>query len=243
MEQGPNPKKTSSPDMNGVYVTKPQHRRPPSGREAIDYMHHESPSHYQYSESPARRSIGESPFHRHSIRSATNGGAPLKPKIADSPTRGLNENPENGSSEHGTKGRHLHGQGQSPLHRSYQGRQGSKLQATSPARKRNASEGGGTVFAPLTPRRSKMGANTRPDETPDRSAPLPKFGDWNEKDPTSADDFTYIFNKRREEKQTGAGMVPATVQGTPSHISNHKQANVSQSKSSVWCCMAPKTLE
>jgi len=220
-----------------VYVTKPQHRKP-SGREVIEYMHHESPSHYHHGESPARRSIGESPFHRHSVRSANTVGAPLKPKVADSQRRGLNANDETGSSEHGSRGRH-HGQGQSPLHRNYQGRQGNKLQAASPARKRNVSDEGGTVFAPLTPRRAKMGANTRPDEIPDRNAPLPKFGDWNEKDPTSAEDYTYIFNKRREEKQTGVGIVPTT----PSHNSSHKQANVSRSKSSVWCCLAPKTLE
>lgn len=33
---------------------------------------------------------------------------------------------------------------------------------------------------------------------------VPKFGEWDEKDPSSADNFTGIFNKVREEKQGGS---------------------------------------
>ncbi|KAF5799651.1 putative RPM1-interacting protein 4/NOI4 [Helianthus annuus] len=32
--------------------------------------------------------------------------------------------------------------------------------------------------------------------------PLPKFGEWDEKDPASADGFTVIFAKARDEKNT-----------------------------------------
>ncbi|KAK6934618.1 RIN4, pathogenic type III effector avirulence factor Avr cleavage site [Dillenia turbinata] len=33
--------------------------------------------------------------------------------------------------------------------------------------------------------------------------PLPKFGEWDVNDPTSAEGFTMIFNKARDEKKTG----------------------------------------
>ncbi|KAL9252259.1 NOI4-like protein [Drosera capensis] len=37
----------------------------------------------------------------------------------------------------------------------------------------------------------------------DKGRPLPKFGDWDENDPASAEGFTVIFNKARNEKKTG----------------------------------------
>lgn len=148
---------------------------------------------------------------------------------------------QNRGSESGLRVASNDGQTQSPLPHYYQGRVGNKAEGTSPRKK--LGEGGGTV-EPSTPGRSRMrGTNIRQDETPDRSAPLPKFGEWNEKDPTSADDFTHIFDKRRKEKLTGDSVVPVMPLGAPSQINSHKQANVSQYKSSVWCCMAPRTFE
>ena len=37
----------------------------------------------------------------------------------------------------------------------------------------------------------------------EKGRPLPKFGDWDVNDPTSAEGFTVIFNKARDEKKTG----------------------------------------
>ncbi|ERN19234.1 hypothetical protein AMTR_s00061p00201580 [Amborella trichopoda] len=37
----------------------------------------------------------------------------------------------------------------------------------------------------------------------DKGGPLPKFGEWNVNDPASAERFTVIFNKARDEKKTG----------------------------------------
>lgn len=37
----------------------------------------------------------------------------------------------------------------------------------------------------------------------DKGRPLPKFGDWDVNDPASAEGFTVIFNKARDEKKTG----------------------------------------
>ena len=39
---------------------------------------------------------------------------------------------------------------------------------------------------------------------PTRGSAVPKFGDW-DSNPASADGYTHIFNKVREEKQTQAG--------------------------------------
>ncbi|KAJ8765001.1 hypothetical protein K2173_010473 [Erythroxylum novogranatense] len=38
----------------------------------------------------------------------------------------------------------------------------------------------------------------------DTGRPLPKFGEWDVNDPASAEGFTVIFNKARDEKKTGA---------------------------------------
>nr|KAJ0187927.1 hypothetical protein LSAT_V11C900497650 [Lactuca sativa] len=37
----------------------------------------------------------------------------------------------------------------------------------------------------------------------EKGPPLPKFGDWDVNDPASAEGFTVIFNKARNEKKTG----------------------------------------
>lgn len=59
-----------------------------------------------------------------------------------------------------------------------------------------------------TPGRSRL--RPRSEDNPDHGAAVPKFGEWDETNPASADGFTHIFNKVREERQTGAGRV-----GTP----------------------------
>ncbi|XP_044488599.1 protein NOI4 isoform X2 [Mangifera indica] len=37
----------------------------------------------------------------------------------------------------------------------------------------------------------------------EKGHPLPKFGEWDVNDPASAEGFTVIFNKARDEKKTG----------------------------------------
>ncbi|KAG2297994.1 hypothetical protein Bca52824_034466 [Brassica carinata] len=37
----------------------------------------------------------------------------------------------------------------------------------------------------------------------DKGRPLPKFGEWDVNDPSSAEGFTVIFNKARNEKKGG----------------------------------------
>lgn len=57
-----------------------------------------------------------------------------------------------------------------------------------------------------TPGRSRM-KPTRGDDSPDRGAAVPRFGEWDENNPSSADNYTHIFNKVREERVTGSPMV------------------------------------
>ncbi|KAL7088631.1 hypothetical protein ACP275_13G139500 [Erythranthe tilingii] len=46
------------------------------------------------------------------------------------------------------------------------------------------------------------------DDVSCKSVSVPKFGEWDEKDPRSAEGFTVIFNKVKEEKQIAASKFP-----------------------------------
>ncbi|KAL6506543.1 hypothetical protein OROGR_024724 [Orobanche gracilis] len=56
------------------------------------------------------------------------------------------------------------------------------------------------------------------DGSPDKGAAVPRFGEWNENDPESAEKFTHIFNKVRNERNTVIGNPSAT----PKHPSYDK---------------------
>ncbi|XP_076883554.1 uncharacterized protein LOC143532368 [Bidens hawaiensis] len=48
-----------------------------------------------------------------------------------------------------------------------------------------------------TPSRTKLGQVTRGDENGDDGPAIPKFGDWDDSDPTSGEGYTELFNKAR----------------------------------------------
>ncbi|KAK7382692.1 hypothetical protein VNO80_01676 [Phaseolus coccineus] len=82
-----------------------------------------------------------------------------------------------------------------------------------------------------TPGRSRLRQANRGDETPDKGAAVPKFGDWDVNNPASADGFTHIFNKVREERQGGPAQdAPGTLNGRPQQ--NRGQFNDDK----VQCC-------
>lgn len=81
-----------------------------------------------------------------------------------------------------------------------------------------------------TPGRSRMRPETRGDETPEKGAAVPKFGAWDENNPASAEGFTHIFEKVREERQTG-GRIPGPNE-TP--YNNIRRQNPDDSAKS--CC-------
>uniref|UniRef100_A0A0A9F9X9 RIN4 pathogenic type III effector avirulence factor Avr cleavage site domain-containing protein n=1 Tax=Arundo donax TaxID=35708 RepID=A0A0A9F9X9_ARUDO len=108
----------------------------------------------------------------------------------------------------------------SPIHPRHQARIVSKGGVSSPSWERKGSSEGNRGAAPTTPGRSKMRSSGRGDETPDRGSAVPKFGEWDEKDPSTGEGFTDIFNKVREEKQSGSGNAPFTTSDTGYNRSN-----------------------
>ncbi|CAH8383181.1 unnamed protein product [Eruca vesicaria subsp. sativa] len=77
--------------------------------------------------------------------------------------------------------------------------------------------------------RPKPKPNLRADESPEKVTVVPKFGDWDENNPASADGYTHIFNKVREERSSAAANVSGSSR-TPTHPSN------SPSNASKCCC-------
>ncbi|GLT74564.1 hypothetical protein SLA2020_463520 [Shorea laevis] len=66
----------------------------------------------------------------------------------------------------------------------------------------------------------------------DKGRPLPKFGEWDVNDPASAEGFTVIFNKARNEKKTG-GKHESTGKNDPAV----KQGNaLGKPQSKKWFC-------
>ena len=93
----------------------------------------------------------------------------------------------------------------SPMHPRHQARLANKGGVSSPSWDRRGSSEGYRGTAPTTPGRSKIRSSGRGDETPERGSAVPKFGEWDEKDPSTGEGFTDIFDKVREEKQSGSG--------------------------------------
>ncbi|KAK9715940.1 hypothetical protein RND81_06G200000 [Saponaria officinalis] len=72
-----------------------------------------------------------------------------------------------------------------------------------------------------------------------RGRPLPKFGEWDVNNPASADGFTVIFNKARDQKKTNGtivGGMPST-QTSDQHIDHNVQRMDHQPKHpKKWLC-------
>ncbi|CAH8373879.1 unnamed protein product [Eruca vesicaria subsp. sativa] len=75
--------------------------------------------------------------------------------------------------------------------------------------------------------RTKSKPNLRAVESLEKVTVVPKFGDWDENNPASADGYTHIFNKVREERISN---VSGGSSGTPTH------PRVNASKTSRSCC-------
>ncbi|XP_057963956.1 RPM1-interacting protein 4 isoform X2 [Malania oleifera] len=119
-----------------------------------------------------------------------------------------------------------HGIERSPLHPHYVGRvtgKGSRVSSPSWEGKvsHDASHG--------TPGRSRMKPVARSDDSLDKGAAVPKFGEWDETNPSSADGYTHIFNKVREERHTGGTKVPG-MDSEPSY------GKINADESHKSCC-------
>lgn len=58
---------------------------------------------------------------------------------------------------------------------------------------------------------------------PDQDVAVPRFGEWDENDPASADGYTQLFNKVREER-AGTGQAPGTPTQRP-YVFRKQDAN------------------
>lgn len=126
--------------------------------------------------------------------------------------------------------------GHSPLHPRYQAKLGMKESAmSSPSWEKKSSYEGTHGLSPSTPGRSRLRSVHQGSETPDRGASLPKFGEWDETDPSSADGFTHIFNRVKEERHGNTGN--AASMATDSRRSNGQKHH--KSNDSKGCCCFP----
>ncbi|XP_028797139.1 RPM1-interacting protein 4-like [Neltuma alba] len=85
-----------------------------------------------------------------------------------------------------------------------------------------------------TPGRSRLRTPHRGDESPDKAAAVPKFGEWDENDPASADGYTQLFNKVKEER-AGGGQAPGTPTQRPYIVRNQDIKDKAKSWCFGWC--------
>ncbi|KAK2992222.1 hypothetical protein RJ640_005709 [Escallonia rubra] len=78
------------------------------------------------------------------------------------------------------------------------------------------------------PNRLRIGNNTS-DDISTRSASVPVFGAWDERDPKSGEGFTVIFEKVKEEKQIAAAKFPMA----PAQSSNYSKDQRKESQPKV----------
>ncbi|KAI3718665.1 hypothetical protein L6452_19544 [Arctium lappa] len=89
--------------------------------------------------------------------------------------------------------------------------------------------------SPPGPNRPKYGYNPADDIVSHRSASVPMFGAWDEKDPRSAEGFTVIFQKVKEEKHIAATKFPPIPQQPTYNNPNTPKKDNRRVKK--WCCL------
>lgn len=125
----------------------------------------------------------------------------------------------------------------SPLHHHYQPSKVGKSSGgvSSPSWERKNSSEGNHGLAPSTPARSRLKSTPKGNDTPDDSPAVPKFGDWDDNDPKSAEDFSQIFQLVRDDRHSGAGKVPH-LSSDGSHPNGLKQRGKENPK--IWGCFS-----
>ncbi|KAG4933036.1 hypothetical protein AAZX31_17G122800 [Glycine max] len=66
--------------------------------------------------------------------------------------------------------------------------------------------------------------------------PLPKFGEWDVNNPASAEGFTVIFNKARDEKKTNTATATPTPRRSDPVFKNENYNNPQYSGKRKWFC-------
>ncbi|XP_030461788.1 RPM1-interacting protein 4-like isoform X1 [Syzygium oleosum] len=93
----------------------------------------------------------------------------------------------------------------------------------------------GHSAAPMTPGRSRLKSVTRGDKTPNHITAVPKFGDWDETNPSSADVYTDVFDRVVEEKKGAARTAPVTTTEAPRSIRQHSSVDTRSESQGCWC--------
>ncbi|RWW07203.1 hypothetical protein GW17_00029425, partial [Ensete ventricosum] len=106
----------------------------------------------------------------------------------------------------------------SPLHPRYQVKAATRGGVSSPSK--GSSEGSHALASNIAGR-PRMRTGGRGDETPEKGSSVPRFGEWDESDPSSADNYTGIFNKVGEEKKSGSA---AMVTNDTVYVNNHHRS-------------------
>ncbi|CAL8994077.1 unnamed protein product [Prunus brigantina] len=65
--------------------------------------------------------------------------------------------------------------------------------------------------------------------------PLPKFGEWDVNNPATAEGFTVIFNKARDDRRSGAG-TPLILAAPDKYDARKKKDKYKYPKKSKWLC-------
>ncbi|KAL7105820.1 hypothetical protein ACP275_07G069700 [Erythranthe tilingii] len=187
------------------------------------------------SEDKSERRVPEALRKRHE-RGPSREEGEMRRAIMDSPMRNSSSNSPRhrlgGETPKRVAARQGVGPDQSPHHpNSRVGGKNNNNGISSPSwERKGASEGSSHHgLAPLTPGRSRLRSVTRGDDSPDRSPAVPKFGDWDETDPASAEGYTQVFNRVREEKHSETGKVPIMPTET-SYSNSQKQCRNDNSK-------------
>ncbi|XP_020592108.1 RPM1-interacting protein 4-like isoform X2 [Phalaenopsis equestris] len=80
----------------------------------------------------------------------------------------------------------------------------------------------------------------------DTGRPLPKFGEWDVNDPSSADSFTVIFNKARDERKTSSnnqGSNPPANELSDQQKTTHATSKSPSSSRKWFCCLKSSPAE
>nr|XP_034909684.1 protein NOI4-like isoform X2 [Populus alba] len=74
----------------------------------------------------------------------------------------------------------------------------------------------------------------------EKDQPLPKFGEWDVNDPASAEGFTVIFNKARNEKKTG-GQPDSPTKDSSSTYKPGAANTLGKPQTKKWFCCIQAT--
>ncbi|VFQ58580.1 unnamed protein product [Cuscuta campestris] len=69
----------------------------------------------------------------------------------------------------------------------------------------------------------------------EKGRPLPKFGEWDVNNPASADGFTVIFAKARDEKK-GAGAAATAASQAAKPINDRRNESYKEPPKRWFCC-------